>query len=240
MPRPIPSTPPSRKRPPRPGRKVCAFDAVPDSGAANFLNAGRYAYLIGREASRFVTIHWAALKSPRRPSDLGRRFKNRIGAWLRLKTGEPASWRQFREMGDGYRDDKGDHSHYLIWVPRHLLDAFDAEAKRLITLESTTAILGAGVLDLKPVEPGTTLTGLASYGVKESPTARALGIVHRHHWRRATGLAVSGQRISVSQSLDRQARAAAGYVDQPLEFFASVVQLTTRRAPSTHLTAIAA
>ena len=221
LPKTAPSTSTTCLRPPRPGRKVSALAAIPDSGAANFLNGAHYAHRIDREATLFVTIHWAALRSSRTPSDLGRRFKNKVGAWLRQNTSEPASWRQFREMGDGFRG-KGDHHHLLVWVPNRdgLQDAFAAEVTRLITLEATTATLGAGVLNIKPVRPGDTLTWLASYGVKESPTARALGIVLPHHRLRATGLPVPGQRISVSQSLDRTARAAAGYVDQPLAFFA--------------------
>ena len=247
------TTRPPRGRPPgstSSGKMRLAADGVsgvpiPDHDSVGFLNALRLAYLNNREPTQFVTIHWALLKSRRGVDAMMRRLKNKAGQWLKARTGEPAVWLQFREMGDSW-DDKGDHCHLMIWIPESQQAAFKAMLTRWITAEAATATLHPDALDVRPITPGTTQTtsGLRSYGLKEATLAIFdLGLVSVSHRYRATGLPVPGQRLQVAQTIDRAARKAAGYIDQPASFFAqadNVVALTPRRASSTTSTATTA
>lgn len=180
----------------------------------------------------FLTVQWKLLRSALDVDTLMRRLKKRIADWLRQRTGKSAVWFQWREAGKH----KSDHLHLLIWVPESL----QADFRRMID-KWLSADASGGNLDPKarrwcPVTPGDTLTGLRSYGAKESPLAASLGLVTARHQRKATGQPIAGQRLHVSEAVDRRARSLAGYVDRPLESFAepsNVVPFTprVRRSP---------
>ncbi len=111
-----------------------------------------------------------------------------------------------------------DHLHWLVWCPLALREAFEAQLVRWLTADATTATLRDGALDVQPVTPGDTLIGLRSYSLKESPLARALGLVTARHRarvekRKRAHPPVPGQRLQLSEAVHRAARKAAGYVD---------------------------
>ena len=203
----------------------------------NRLNAAQFAHSIDREPTQLVTFQWKFLRSPLLPIELIRRVKHKAVGWLRDRTGEPAIWLQYREMGKH----KGDHLHWEVWTPGNLKAEFRASIARWTMAEATTATLHPKALRIDDIEPGSTLTWLRSYGVKESPTARELGLVTERHRakveKRAQPLPpVPGQRLHVAQAIDRAARKAAGYIDQPAAAFVveatkptNVLDFTARR-----------
>ena len=187
--------------------------SIPDRDVPGWLNALSYAHSIDREPTLLVTVQWAFLASLLSVDALMRRLKNKAGQWLKDQTGEPAIWFQFREMGPR----KGDHLHWLVWCPLDLHDAFKAQLVRWLTADATTAMLRAGALHVEPVTAGDTLTRLRSYSLKESPLARAAGLVTDRHRARVERRErahppVPGQRLQLSEAVNRAARKGAGYV----------------------------
>jgi hypothetical protein len=154
----------------------------------------------------FLTVQWKLLRSALDVDTLMRRLKKRIADWLGKSTGESPVWFQWREAGKN----KSDHLHLLIGVPESLQADFRRMIDKWLSADASGGNLDPKARRWRDVTPGDTLTRLRSYGAKESPLAASLGLVTARHQRKATGQPVAGQRLHVSEAVDR-----------PLESFAA-------------------
>ena len=185
-----------------------ASEFIPMRDADNFVAALRYAHSIGREPTQFITFQPRHAPSRTPFNKRRRRLINKLGTWLKDRTGEPAIYVQFREGGKH----KGDHLHMLVWVPAAVSAAFIALFEKWVAADSADTPLGTALV-IKPVEPGSTLTekGLRSYGLKQGCDAVRAKYVSSRHQRAPRGKPVLGQRVKVSHSIGVKARGAAGW-----------------------------
>ena len=204
--------PKRRGRPPRaPGSAVHRpqREQIRYIEASNLVQAIHHAATIGQQINFHLTVHWRFADSGLPVPERQRRLLNKLGIWLKRKTGKSAAWVYARETGKV----KGEHLHLAVHFPPKLEPAFEAYAKTVVGHDArreAVVKIDRAVVVTGPFTPDELHLNLKSYLLKEGDDrTRTQWVIQKPHLDcKRNGGTIEGKRVGVSHAIGRAARSA--------------------------------